>query len=348
MTPAWPNGWSIRQATENDLEAIRSLYLDVWGYNRPRRYDHWRYVTPPDGRCPVMLAADGERLAGAYTIWPVKIRIGNEVVLGAQSMDTMTHPDCRGQGIFTKLALACFEAAQARGFQVLYGFPNPSSYPAFVGRLDFAHTGDIVHWVRPIKPSRHGKVPAAIGPLVDLASRLLPKGRKGNVEIAIARPPPAALNAVLDEWRQEKNVCRVERTAAWLDWRYGAETLNDYEWVCAYRDGSLVCCGVWGMQNKAWGQVADGRAHLTELLGSDEEGLGAVVATVIERARQADAMLLETICNLQPAVKLLRRAGFFAHRQAPFIVRSLTAGKLNTDIYTHANWRIMGGDVDTF
>ena len=111
--------WTVREASAADLDAIRELYLAVWGYNRPRQYDQWRYLTPPDGICPVTLAVDGARLAGAYTVWPVKIRIGNESVLGAQSMDTMTHPEYGRQGVFSVLAEACYEAAAARGFEVL-------------------------------------------------------------------------------------------------------------------------------------------------------------------------------------------------------------------------------------
>ena len=44
-------------------------------------------------------------------------------------MDTMTHPDYQGQGVFTKLAKACYDITAIDGYRVLYGFPNPYSYP---------------------------------------------------------------------------------------------------------------------------------------------------------------------------------------------------------------------------
>ena len=108
-----------------------------------------------------------------------------------------------------------------------------------------------------------------------------------------------------------------------------------------------MAAGVWGMRNAAWGDSADGRAHLTEFLGNDPRGLRAVLATVIERATGRSAILLETICNVEPAVAALRRAGFIRNRRVPFIVRGLTTRILDGNIHNHAVWRIIGGDLDT-
>ena len=340
--------WTIREMGAQDLDLVRRLYADVWTYNRPRTFDHWRLFTNPHGICPTAVAVDGDRLAGLYTVWPVRLRLGNEVVLGGQSMDTMTHPDYQGQGLFTKLALVCYEMAAARGYEALYGFPNPLSYPGFVRRLNWDHTGGVRHWIRPIRPSRHAKVPGALGPLADMAAALLPRGGAAGVEIAVGRPETAALEDLLATWCAEKDICRVERTAAWFDWRYAPQAENDYEWITARRGGTPVAAAAWGMQNDAWGDVADGRAHLVELLGSDRRALRAVLAAVIGRAAKQRALALETLCNVEALIPVLKRAGFFPHRQAPFIVRGLTGRNLGGNIHNHAAWRIMGSDVDTF
>ncbi len=322
--------------------------MRVWGYNRPRQYDQWRYFTPPLGICPMALAVDGERLVGAYTLWPVKIRIGNDTVHGGQSMDTMTDPDYGRQGIFTALAAACYEIAAARGFQVLYGFPNPLSYPGFVGKLGWTHAGDVTHWVRPVRPSGHGKIPKLAGPLVDLAARLLPTGRLGGLEIIPGKPDSGDLDQLIASEVASLGLCGIERSTAWFDWRYADQAENTYRWISAYRNGQLLACGAWGMQSPAWGAVADNRAHLVELLGTDAQGIQAVLSAIIGEAVKARAIVLETLCNVERITAALRRAGFFRHRQAPFIVRGLGALATDTDILDPANWKIMGGDVDTF
>lgn len=345
--PERPSAWSTRPLTDADLGCVRALYRAVWGYNRPETYDRWRYFESPDGICPGVLAVDGDVACGLYVAWPVTLRLGREVVLGMQSMDTMTHPGYQGQGLFTTLADACYRLASERGFAVVYGFPNPLSYPGFVRRLNLDHTGDIAHWVRPVRPSRHARVPAALGPLADLAARMWPRGSTAGLEVRVEKPAREALAPLLGQWGEEAEVCRIERVPEWLEWRYHERAGHGYEWVSAWQGERLVAAGAWGMRGRDWGQAYDGRAHLLELLGADRAGREAVLAAVIDRARERDAWLLETLTNVAGVISSLRRAGFVRHREAPFIVRALTARTLGANVHTHAAWRIMGGDVDT-
>jgi len=281
-------------------------------------------------------------------LWPVRLRIGDRSVLGGQSMDTMTHPDYQGRGIFTTLAKACYKIAAARGFQVLYGFPNALSYPGFVRRLDWDHTGDIRHWIRVLRPSRLPRVPKCVGPIADLTARLLPRGGGGrDMDISFERPKANERAGLLQISRADLNLCHIDRTPEWLDWRYADAAFHDYEWICARRGDSLIAAGVWGMQNVAWGNVADGRAHLTELMGDDSAGLRAVVGAVIRRAAARDAWILETVTNIPAAISALKRGGFLSHRGAPLIVRALGDAPTDERIHDHASWRFMGGDLDT-
>ena len=102
------------------------------------------------------------------------------------------------------------------------------------------------------------------------------------------------------------------------------------------------------MKNISWGEASDNRGHLVELLGVEHQGLQAVLSSIVSEALEARVTILETICNVKPINNALRRAGFFHYRRAPFIVRSLGSRKLAENFLDHANWRVMGGDVDTF
>jgi GNAT superfamily N-acetyltransferase len=341
--------WITRQAFPEDLEPLRRLYKDVWGYNRPERFDAWRYILPTREMIPCALAdADRQGFAGAYTLWPAELKIGDTITRGAQSMDTMTHPDFQGRGIFTKLATACYEQAERSGYQVLYGFPNPLSYSGFVKRLGWSHAGDMTHWIRLISAHGISRIPPPVRPFVNVAAKLLPKGSTKGFDITFGKPPAGELEQLLAAWERAAAPCRVHRSAGWLDWRYAESAENNYIWVCAYQDDALQACGVWGMQNASWGSVADQRAHLVELLGSDVRALRAVVAAVIDQAASQGAILLETVSNIDRLNKILRRAGFYAHRQAPFIVRTLGQWTPEVDVLSIGNWHIFGGDIDTF
>lgn len=342
------SGLTIREMNADDVDRFRALYRDVWGYNRPLAYDTWRLFDTPHGVCPTAVAMDGERFAALYTVWPIMLNLGGQPVLGAQSMDTMTHPDHQGKGLFVRTALACYDIAAARGIKAMYGLPNPHSYPGFVRRLNWDHTGDVWHYVRPLKMSRHARVPAPMKPMVDLGTKMLPTGRAGGFVVTEGTPPLDDV-AALAAMAMEKDTCRIDRSQTWFDWRYANGALNGYRWTAA-RDanGRLAAVAVWGMRDETWGDVADRRAHLVELFGETPAAKSAALAAALTQARSAHAILMETLCSIPPTERVLRRAGFFRHRKAPLIARKTTAENLPANIHDHHAWRIMGGDVDTF
>ena len=322
----------------DDLEAIRDLYRQVWGYSRPADYDNWRYFGSPEGYCPSIAAFEGERLAGFYTLWPVRLRIGSETVLGGQSIDTMTHPDYRGQGVFKVLANECYELAAEKGYRLIYGFPNPFSYPGFVKRLGWTHTGDITHWVRPLKPSLHPKVPGFVGTIVDAAARLLPRGSRAEYDVQVGEPPRDVFESQYQRWAVSADGCRIDRHPDWLSWRYAPVNQNDHSWVSIYQNGQLKAMGAWGMLNENWGEVADQRARLVELFYEDVPSLEAVLRVIIEQAQEAGAMLIESLVQDPIIERKLRGAGFFRHRQAPFIVKNLSTDDFQTDVLDLGAW----------
>ena len=339
--------WTVREAVHEDLEEIRRLFSVVWGYNRPLHFDQWRYFNGPQGPCPAVLALDGSKVIGFYTGLPTKMRLGRDVISGIQSMDTLTHPDYQRQGIFVTLAEECYALAHGRGFELIYGFPNSSSYPGFVNRLKFDHCGNFGDWVRPIKPSSYMRLPPVLGNAVDVAALAWPKGSSRGFDVQIGKPDQTSLDLLLADWCKEPDLCCVERTADWFNWRYCPEAAHDYEWVMALQAGSVVAAGVWGMRNSSWDKDGDGRAHLVELLGTDPVAVRALLSCIIDRAWLRNAWLIETITNVQSVTVALRRAGFVRHRMAPFIVRALTARMFGGDLHDPSSWRIMGGDIDT-
>ena len=169
-------------------------------------------------------------------------------VLAAQSIDTMTHPRSQGKGVFTKLANACYGIAKERGIQLLYGFPNPSSYPGFVRKLGWKHIGDVTHWVRPIRPSLYTDASRFKRLSGSIAAKVLPKGRLRGFEMNYDSPSFAALAPLLDHWHSESQKISIDRNADWLAWRYAEVTENDYKWLSAYRSGELRAVAVWGQR----------------------------------------------------------------------------------------------------
>jgi GNAT superfamily N-acetyltransferase len=101
------------------------------------RYLEWLYVANPDGRAVGYDAWDGERLAAHYVCIPARAWVEGRDVPVLLSLNTATHPDYQGKGLFTKLAAMTFEAGAAQGFDGVYGVANANSTPGFVRKLGF-------------------------------------------------------------------------------------------------------------------------------------------------------------------------------------------------------------------
>ncbi|MFL6671685.1 MAG: GNAT family N-acetyltransferase [Massilia sp.] len=101
------------------------------------RYLAWLYVANPDGTAVGYDAWDGERLAAHYVCIPARAWVEGHQVPVLLSLNTATHPDYQGKGLFTKLAAMTYEAGAAQGFDGVYGVANANSTPGFVRKLGF-------------------------------------------------------------------------------------------------------------------------------------------------------------------------------------------------------------------
>ena len=100
-------------------------------------YLAWLYLANPDGKAVGFDAWDGERLAAHYVCVPARAWVEGREVPVLLSLNTATHPDYQGKGLFTKLAAMSFEAGMAAGYDGVYGVANANSTPGFVRKLGF-------------------------------------------------------------------------------------------------------------------------------------------------------------------------------------------------------------------
>ena len=114
----------------------------------------WRYRDNPDGTVVGFDAWDGERLAAHYVTCPTTARISGASVRGLLSLNTATDPDYGGQGLFTRLAQATYEAGASAGHGFVMGVANANSTPGFVRKLDFQLVAPLEAGVLMRRPQR--------------------------------------------------------------------------------------------------------------------------------------------------------------------------------------------------
>lgn len=121
----------IRQATRQDLPEIVNLLKRSLGESRTPKSEeawNWKHVQNPFGESLVHLAFEGETLVGvrAFMQWKWKeYRV-------LRAVDTATHPEFWGRGIFRKLTEGLIEKATEEGFDFIFNTPNEKSMPGYL------------------------------------------------------------------------------------------------------------------------------------------------------------------------------------------------------------------------
>ena len=101
------------------------------------RYLEWLYSHNPAGEVVGCDAWFGDRLAAHYVCIPVDAAVGGRSVRVMLSLNTATHPDFQGRGLFPRLAEATYAAGSERGMAAIYGVANANSTPGFTRKLGF-------------------------------------------------------------------------------------------------------------------------------------------------------------------------------------------------------------------
>lgn len=97
----------------------------------------WQYRENPDGPVVGFNAFMADELAGHYVTIPLVARVHGKEERGLLSLNTATHPDHQGKGLFTRLANLTYEAASQEGFGFVIGVANANSTHGFTKKLGF-------------------------------------------------------------------------------------------------------------------------------------------------------------------------------------------------------------------
>jgi GNAT superfamily N-acetyltransferase len=116
-------------------ELMKACFPGVTKFDIP--YLQWLYQANPDGHVVGFDAFEGDVLAAHYACIPAMALVEGAPVKVLLSLNTATHPNFQGKGLFTQLAEKTYEAGRAAGFDAAYGVANANSTPDFVRNLGF-------------------------------------------------------------------------------------------------------------------------------------------------------------------------------------------------------------------
>ena len=216
----------VRQATDDDLPDVLELLQASLGWvpdDAYARFFAWKHQQSPFGRSPAWVAVDPAaegRIVGFRTFSRWQFDRGGDTVTAVRAVDTATHPDYQGRGIFSLLTRQALDELAAEKVGFVFNTPNDRSRPGYfkmgwqlVERLPVAATPrsplSLVRLARARTPADKWSAPTDAG-----------------VPVADVLADDAAVASLLAASRPDDGRLRTRRTPDYLAWRYGFPPLH--------------------------------------------------------------------------------------------------------------------------
>jgi GNAT superfamily N-acetyltransferase len=140
-----------RSATAADLPAIIDLLHESMGRSDDSRFDdlfRWKHLENAFGPSPMWVACADDRIVGLRTFMRWEFDRAGETVRCVRAVDTATHPDFQGRGIFRRLTLDALPTLSDDGVAFVFNTPNSQSRPGYL-KMGWHDIGRAQACVRP-------------------------------------------------------------------------------------------------------------------------------------------------------------------------------------------------------
>jgi GNAT superfamily N-acetyltransferase len=213
-----PDGLTLRRAVEDDRSAVIELCRASlgWVHGDPNEaFFSWKHDENPFGASPSWVAESPEgAIVGlrVFLRWRFRDQAGNELS-AVRAVDTATHPDWQGKGIFTKLTLSAIPDLRDDGVDLIFNTPNDKSRPGYL-KMGWSEVGRVPVGVRVSSPRSTSSLRGA-RTAAEMWSEAVSIGAPASEVLADTSRLETLLDAVGRSGRIE-----TDRSAAYLQWRY--------------------------------------------------------------------------------------------------------------------------------
>ncbi len=220
--------YTVERLTENNLEDIAKLYAAVYGKPSAKDLFVKKYATAYTGKQYIgFIAYNNERVpVGYYGVIPCFLQYDNDIILSAQSADTMTHPQFRFKGLFVELSNKTFDLCRNEGIRLVFGFPNQNSLHGAINKLGWKMTDTMDCFIIPVKAIPLERMAAKFSLLKPLYRKYKKQILKKYEEPVRGIPNPVIAEGYSGVYRDanylayktyhDHQVIRIRRSLVWI------------------------------------------------------------------------------------------------------------------------------------
>jgi len=334
-------GYRVRAYQDRDepdvLELLRASLGEGPAGERTPEFFRWKHLENPFGRSFMLVAEEEGRIIGLRAFLRWILRTGDRELRAVRAVDTATHPEFRGMGVFSRLTLEALGALREEA-DLVFNTPNAKSLPGYL-KMGWRKVGRVPVWIRVRRPVTFARGLRSL-------DRPAARGRAG--------PPPGGEEASTALREEGLSLLREDavapgdawatpRSSEYLRWRYGRAPGLGYRVV----------------RDEVAGEVRGMAIYRVRPRGSLWE---STIAEVI--VRRGDAVtagrLLRAAALASPvdhaafsipgrwAGSGVRRAGYLrAPRGMTLVAKTLTEG-IEPDPKQMGSWALSLGDLEVF
>jgi GNAT superfamily N-acetyltransferase len=339
ITEKLSSEYTVRPMNAEDTEEIVRLLqtcLGGSGVPRTREFWEWKHVLNPFGNSVALVAEKNDRIIGLRVFARWRWKSGDREIHCVRAVDTVTHPDSRGLGVFSRLTSSLLEEVKKEGAAFVFNTPNKISMAGY-SKLGWKLVTSLPIWIRPLRPLR-------------LAIRFLRNRQVNPDSIGLNSVKPAIPKDVIEKSERSMNSevrIHTNRTEAYLKWRYADIPGFHYQaQSCTEGDSAAA---IISRTKPRHGAI---ELSLSEMIISpDSPGvrIGTQLLKDILEESPAD-YAVAIAADHTPEQSVLRNSNFIPLRnKGPmFAVRVLNDQNGIPDCYFWSNWRCSIGDMEIF
>ncbi len=348
-------GYKIREYEDKDKAQIFHLVEAVWGKETGEKYKEiwdWKLENAPGTNLakPKIFVLDlDNKIVGIFCAFPVRLKVGDQVVASFYGGDLMGHPNHRGRApfLFRKMM---------KEHCLFFGAGNNNAY-SFEVRLGCVHIYqavsyiNIINFTAVIRKILKNTVISRIGgvfcKIISAPFYLLAR-RVKNSELSIGKVD--RFTEEIDEfWHvvsKDYNII-VVRDSQYLNWRFIDYPEKDYNVYIARRKGKVS--GYIVFRNKEVNGVMSGFISDVLVKNDDKETLQCLIQEAAGAIKTKGAALI--FCVISPYNKMyaeaLKRSGFiFKKLSYKFIRHNNYSASLEEFLKDSKNWFFTNSDSD--
>jgi predicted N-acetyltransferase YhbS len=278
-------------------------------------------------------------VVGHYAITPTALNHAGEKSIAGQAGDLMVHPSYQGMGLFLRLASSGYDLLRRKGANLVFGFPNKSSYPGFVRKLGWQPIARLRQYSMRL---RYGILPAfeqfSIRSL-SLAAR--DQRRKRHLRLAfrsVSRLPEdyGELWAKIAPYE----TLSVWKDPAYLNWRYLENPTASYQMFELRKDAELVALCV--------ARISESECRIFDLLVQQKNvAIGKSIVREVVRFAERRGSSVVRYSGYDDGFTVAVFEGFYEELlELQYAVHAFGDDILNERARMPHLWAVSGGDLD--